>query len=223
MFGPTVSAADEVETLLRSRFGLAEFRPGQREVIDALCTRNAALAVLPTGGGKSLCYQLPALLFTGVTLVVSPLIALMKDQIDYLRRRGIAAARLDSSLETAELLEVGDQLRCGTLQLLYVAPERFKNERFLADLRPRYSGYRPVRGGRSALHLGVGPQLPPGLPQAGRNGARAWRRAHPGADRDSHPSCGQGHLRRLRHSARACRRDRLPPSKSAATDDASHR
>src|SRR5712691_1743286 len=135
MFGPTVSAADEVETLLRSRFGLAEFRPGQREVIDALCTRNAALAVLPTGGGKSLCYQLPALLFTGVTLVVSPLIALMKDQIDYLRRRGIAAARLDSSLDTAELREVSDQLRTGTLQLLYVAPERFNNERFLADLR----------------------------------------------------------------------------------------
>src|SRR5438105_2884201 len=135
MFGSAVAGADDVEKLLRSRFGLAEFRPGQREVIDALCTRNSALAVLPTGGGKSLCYQLPALLFTGVTLVVSPLIALMKDQIDYLRRRGIAAARLDSSLETAELREVGDKLRGGTLQLLYVAPERFNNERFLADLR----------------------------------------------------------------------------------------
>src|SRR5712691_7990863 len=135
MFGSAVAGTDDVETLLRSRFGLTEFRPGQRQVIDALCTRNAALAVLPTGGGKSLCYQLPALLFTGVTLVVSPLIALMKDQIDYLRRRGIAAARLDSSLETAELREVGDRLRGGTLQLLYVAPERFNNERFLADLR----------------------------------------------------------------------------------------
>src|SRR6266571_6983709 len=123
------------ESVLRSRFKLDAFRPGQREVIDAVCTRGAALAVLPTGGGKSLCYQLPALLFTGVTLVVSPLIALMKDQIDYLRRRGIAAARLDSSLETAELREVGDKLRGGTLQLLYVAPERFNNERFLADLR----------------------------------------------------------------------------------------
>ncbi len=135
MFESAVAEADHVAALLRSRFGLADFRPGQREVIDALCTRNSALAVLPTGGGKSLCYQLPALLFTGVTLVVSPLIALMKDQIDYLRRRGIAAARLDSSLDAAELREVSDQLRTGTLQLLYVAPERFNNERFLADLR----------------------------------------------------------------------------------------
>jgi len=135
MFGPAVGEAADIETLLHTRFGLAEFRPGQRAVIDALCTRHAALAVLPTGGGKSLCYQLPALMFTGVTLVVSPLIALMKDQIDYLRRRGIAAARLDSSLDTAELREVGEQLRSGTLQLLYVAPERFNNERFLADLR----------------------------------------------------------------------------------------
>src|SRR5437879_5196294 len=134
MFSPIVSLAD-IDAVLRTRFGFDAFRPGQREVIAAVCERNAALAVFPTGGGKSLCYQLPALLFTGVTLVVSPLIALMKDQIDYLRRRGIAAARLDSSLETAELREVRDQLRSGTLQLLYVAPERFNNERFLADLR----------------------------------------------------------------------------------------
>src|SRR5260370_40296553 len=98
MFEPVVAATDDVQSLLRSRFGLAEFRPGQREVIDALRSRNSALAVLPTGGGKSLCYQLPALLFTGVTLVVSPLIALMKDQIDYLRPRRTAAAPLGSSL-----------------------------------------------------------------------------------------------------------------------------
>src|SRR5229473_3579070 len=128
MFGSVAAGAEDVETLLRSRFGLVDIRPGQREVIDALRTHNSALAVLPTGGGKSLCYQLPALLFTGVTLVVSPLLALMKDQIDYLRRRGIAAARLDSSLDTAELRQVGEQFRSGALQLLYVAPERFNNE-----------------------------------------------------------------------------------------------
>src|SRR5438445_13118399 len=133
MFSPIVSLAD-VDAVLRTRFGFDAFRPGQREVIAAVCERNAALAVFPTGAGKSLCYQLPALLFDGVTLVVSPLIALMKDQIDYLRRRGIAAARLDSSLDTAEVRAVSEQLRSGELALLYVAPERFHNERFLDDL-----------------------------------------------------------------------------------------
>src|SRR6266511_653384 len=122
------------ESLLAT-FGLASFRPGQQQVIDALRTRGAALAVFPTGGGKSLCYQLPALLFEGVTLVVSPLIALMKDQIDYLQRVGIAAARMDSSLTAAEVRDVADRLRSGSLKLLYVAPERFNNERFLGDLQ----------------------------------------------------------------------------------------
>ena len=121
-------------TLLKTHFGLAEFNPGQREVIDALLNQGAALAVFPTGGGKSLCYQLPALLFEGVTVVISPLIALMKDQIDVLRARGIAAARLDSSLSDEEFLDVNRQLRAGTLKLLYVAPERFNNERFLEQL-----------------------------------------------------------------------------------------
>src|SRR5215211_4027551 len=109
--------------LLKTRFGLTDFNPGQREVIDALLNQGAALAVFPTGGGKSLCYQLPALLFEGVTVVISPLIALMKDQIDVLRARGIAAARLDSSLSDEEFLDVNRQLRAGTLKLLYVAPE----------------------------------------------------------------------------------------------------
>ncbi|MDQ3812975.1 MAG: RecQ family ATP-dependent DNA helicase [Armatimonadota bacterium] len=121
--------------LLHRHFGFVEFRSGQREVIDALQTQRAALAVFPTGGGKSLCYQLPALAFEGVTLVVSPLIALMKDQIDFLQSRGIAAARLDSSLSADEAREVSDRLRSGDLKLLYVAPERFNNERFVANLR----------------------------------------------------------------------------------------
>ncbi len=127
-------ATDHIDTLLHTTFELASFRPGQREVIAALNTTGRALAVFPTGGGKSLCYQLPALLFNGVTVVVSPLIALMKDQIDVLQRRGIAAARLDSSLDTAAYAHVGEQLRNGTLKLLYVAPERFTNERFLEQL-----------------------------------------------------------------------------------------
>jgi ATP-dependent DNA helicase RecQ len=128
-------ALSDPELLLQRHFGLSSFRPGQREVIDALVSQGAALAVFPTGAGKSLCYQLPALAFDGVTLVVSPLIALMKDQIDYLQQLGIAAARMDSSLRTDELHRTAEDLRSGKLRLLYVAPERFNNEGFLADLQ----------------------------------------------------------------------------------------
>src|SRR4051812_11180445 len=120
--------------LLAERFGFAEFRPGQEQVVDALLAGRSALAVFPTGAGKSLCYQLPALLLEGLTVVVSPLIALMKDQIDFLQRSGIAAARLDSSLGGAEQREIFERLRTGALKLLYVAPERFNNERFIAQL-----------------------------------------------------------------------------------------
>jgi ATP-dependent DNA helicase RecQ len=128
--------AGTLERTLQERFGLQDFRPGQREVLAALLgPRGAALAVFPTGGGKSLCYQLPALLLPGLTLVVSPLIALMKDQIDALSRRGIRAARLDSSLDVDEAREVTESLRRNELKLLYVAPERFNNERFTALLR----------------------------------------------------------------------------------------
>src|SRR6476619_5841948 len=119
------------------QFGYSQFRPGQHEVISALCESGAALAVFPTGGGKSLCYELPALMWPGVTLVVSPLIALMKNQIDYLRSHGIAAARMDSSLTEDEAKEANSQLKSGGLKLLYVAPERFNNERFLETMRRR--------------------------------------------------------------------------------------
>ncbi|NOK16392.1 RecQ family ATP-dependent DNA helicase [Corallococcus carmarthensis] len=126
---------DAVDAVLRERFGLESFRPGQREVLTTLLKpHGSALAVFPTGGGKSLCYQLPALLLDGLTVVVSPLIALMKDQIDALERRGIRAARLDSSLSLEESREVTESLRDGTLKLLYVAPERFNNERFMGLL-----------------------------------------------------------------------------------------
>src|SRR6476646_8142092 len=123
-----------MRTTLRATFGFDDFRPGQRQVVESLLAGRSALAVFPTGGGKSLCYQLPALMLEGVTIVVSPLIALMKDQIDFLQRRGIEAAMLDSSLGAVEQREIGERLRGGALKLLYVAPERFNNERFLAQL-----------------------------------------------------------------------------------------
>ena len=124
---------------LRDVFGFAALRPGQAEVVGSLLAGRSALAVFPTGGGKSLCYQLPALHFEGLSLVVSPLIALMKDQIDFLQRRGVAAARLDSSLTGPEARQVYEDLRAGALRLLYVAPERFQSERFLQRL-----GARPI-------------------------------------------------------------------------------
>ena len=115
---------------LAETFGYGEFRPGQEAVIGHLLAGRSAAAVFPTGGGKSLCYQIPALLLPGLTLVVSPLIALMKDQIDQLTRRGVAAGRLDSTLTFDEVRALMESVRQGTLRLLYVAPERFNNERF---------------------------------------------------------------------------------------------
>lgn len=104
-------------------------------MIDSLMAGRPALAIFPTGGGKSLCYQLPALMLDGLTLVISPLIALMKDQVEALVARGVAAARLDSSLESAEVRDIYDRMRSGDLRLLYVAPERLANEGFLQKLR----------------------------------------------------------------------------------------
>jgi ATP-dependent DNA helicase RecQ len=129
----TTSTATAHE-VLAERFGFDAFRPGQQQVVESLLAGRSALAVFPTGAGKSLCYQLPALMLDGVTVVVSPLIALMKDQIDFLTAQGIDAARLDSSIGLDEVRSVSDRLRAGTLKLLYVAPERFNNERFLAQL-----------------------------------------------------------------------------------------
>ena len=120
---------------LRSHFGHESFREGQEAVIRALLDGESALALFPTGAGKSPCYQLPAVLLDGTALIVSPLIALMKDQVDALRARGIAAARLDSSLSAEETQRVVADLRAGALKLLYVAPERLAGEAFIERLR----------------------------------------------------------------------------------------
>ncbi len=103
--------------------------------MEALLAGRSALALFPTSAGKSLCYQLPALLMDGVTLVISPLIALMKDQVEALRARGIAAARLDSSLSPDEAAKVFEDMRGGKLKLLYIAPERLMNENFVERLK----------------------------------------------------------------------------------------
>lgn len=121
-------------TLLQSTFKLPSFRAGQEAVISVLLQVHSALAVFPTGGGKSLCYQLPALMLDGLTLVVSPLIALMKDQVDALQKLGVAAARLDSSLSKEDTFAIYDAMQNHTLKILYVSPERLKNERFVQRL-----------------------------------------------------------------------------------------
>ena len=124
-----------IRATLKNVFGLDTFREGQEQIIRKILDGKSALAVFPTGSGKSLCYQLSALHLEGLTLVISPLIALMKDQIDFLAKRNIPAARLDSTLELEELRRVDLDLRARRLKLLYVAPERFANERFIHKLR----------------------------------------------------------------------------------------
>jgi ATP-dependent DNA helicase RecQ len=124
-----------LERVLHERFGLQAFRPGQREATEAVLEGRDLVAVMPTGAGKSLCFQLPALLLEGMTVVVSPLIALMKDQVDGLRARGIAAAALHSGLAPHERAAVERELEGGRLRLLYVAPERLASIAFREALR----------------------------------------------------------------------------------------
>ncbi len=118
-------------TTFLSRFGLQSFRPGQDDVIEAVASGVDVMCVMPTGGGKSLCYQLPSLARDGLTIVVSPLIALMKDQVDTLRSLGINAKLINSSLSASEQSAVMSEMASGKLDLVYVAPERLRNSRFL--------------------------------------------------------------------------------------------
>ena len=125
-----LAAHSELESYL-APFGLSAFRPGQREVIEAVLAGDDCLCVMPTGGGKSLCYQLPAIVQPGVTLVVSPLIALMKDQVDQLTALGLPATFINSTLSPDETSERLARLAAGDYRLVYVVPERFRSPRFV--------------------------------------------------------------------------------------------
>lgn len=120
---------------LEKHFGFTEFRSGQAEVVSSLLGGQDTLAVMPTGGGKSLCYQLPAMVMEGVTLVVSPLIALMKDQVDGLIRKGIPATMINSTLSMSEQSDRLREISAGKYKLVYVAPERFRSRSFIEALR----------------------------------------------------------------------------------------
>jgi ATP-dependent DNA helicase RecQ len=125
----------DVLASLRQHFGFDYFREGQREVVAAILGGKDAVVVMPTGSGKSLCYQLPALMLDGVTVVVSPLIALMKDQVDALLARQLPATFINSSLPERVQWTRIEELRRGRFKLVYVAPERFRSQRFLEALR----------------------------------------------------------------------------------------
>ena len=120
-----------LDATLRTVFGIHSFRPHQREIVEHIIAGGDAFVLMPTGGGKSLCFQLPALLMPGTAIVVSPLISLMKDQVDALQANGVAAACLNSSLSAGESSQVLRDLRAGSLDLLYIAPERLMLSGFL--------------------------------------------------------------------------------------------
>ena len=120
----------DLREALASHFGYSDFRPGQEAIIRSVLSARPTLAILPTGGGKSLCFQLPALLLEGTTVVASPLLALMKDQVDALAARGIAATFVNSSVSEAERKERQARIRAGAYRLVYVAPERFRSASF---------------------------------------------------------------------------------------------
>lgn len=130
-------AIDRALKILNHRFGYDEFRMNQGSAIEAILEGKDCVVLMPTGGGKSLCYQIPALILEGLAVVISPLIALMKDQVDALRNNGIEAAFLNSTQTAAEQVEVFNAIRSGKLKLLYVAPERLlqSGDRFLDFLR----------------------------------------------------------------------------------------
>ncbi|MDF9799476.1 ATP-dependent DNA helicase RecQ [Catalinimonas alkaloidigena] len=129
--------AADISQLLKTYFGYENFRPQQEEIITHTLNKQDSLIIMPTGGGKSLCYQLPALALDGLTLVISPLIALMQDQVDALKANGIAAAALNSSNTAEEKREIKSQMDEGTLKLLYISPERALTPAFINFIKNR--------------------------------------------------------------------------------------
>jgi len=133
--GPPAAAPPCARALLRDVFGFRGYRPHQEEIVEHVVAGGDAFVLMPTGGGKSLCYQLPALVRPGLTVVVSPLISLMKDQVDALQASGVAATFLNSSLPAGEARPRLRGLHQGEYRLLYVAPERLMLSGFLDDLK----------------------------------------------------------------------------------------
>ena len=121
----------QARRLMETVFGFRDFRPGQEEVLEAILSGEDALVVMPTGGGKSLCYQLPALIFPGACLVISPLIALMKDQVDTLRVRELPVVSIHSLMGMVEQEEALSKMAAGQYKIIYASPERLRNASFM--------------------------------------------------------------------------------------------
>ena len=119
------------QQILQDTFGYPDFRGSQAEIVDTVARGESALVLMPTGGGKSLCYQIPALMREGVAVIVSPLIALMDDQVANARAAGIRAAAVHSGTPPETIRTLADEIHAGSLKLLYAAPERLCSERFL--------------------------------------------------------------------------------------------
>ncbi|HCI91478.1 MAG TPA: recombinase RecQ, partial [Verrucomicrobiales bacterium] len=130
-----MAATCDPKDMLKRYFGFDGFLDAQEEVVQKILTGRDGLVVMPTGGGKSLCYQLPAMCLDGVTLVVSPLIALMKDQVDALLVKGIPATMINSTLDPSEQRERIRKMCAGEYKLVYVAPERFRGSSFMEAIK----------------------------------------------------------------------------------------
>ena len=149
-----MTAIESAEEHLKRYFGFADFRHGQAEVIRSVLEGRDTVVVMPTGSGKSLCYQLPAMLMGGLTLVISPLIALMKDQVDALAARGLPATFINSSLAYGEVIERLRGIGSGRFKLVYVAPERFRNEAFVRTIKDAHVTLMAVDEAHCISHWG---------------------------------------------------------------------
>ena len=122
---------DKALDILKQYYGYSSFREGQEEIIREILNGNDVLTIMPTGGGKSICYQVPAILLDGITIVISPLISLMKDQVDNINNLGIKSAYINSSLSNIEINNILDEAARNEIKILYVAPERLESQAFL--------------------------------------------------------------------------------------------
>ena len=125
---------ENARQLLQNYFGYDSFREGQETIINYVLNNHSSLCVMPTGGGKSLCYQIPSLMLDGTTIVISPLISLMKDQVDTLVQAGISATFINSTLTAEEVRETMEEVQNGQYRLLYIAPERLESQSFLKSI-----------------------------------------------------------------------------------------